>query len=69
MKMWKKAASLALASALVVSLAACGSNGNDAGSSGSDVFMIGGIGPTTGAVSYTHLDVYKRQQNGTASGY
>ena len=48
MKMWKKAASLALASALVVSLAACGSNGNDAGSSGSDVFMIGGIGPTTG---------------------
>ena len=40
MKMWKKAASLALASALVVSLAACGSNGNDAGSSGSDVFMI-----------------------------
>ena len=48
MKMWKKAASLALASALVVSLAACGSNGNDSGSSGSDVFMIGGIGPTTG---------------------
>lgn len=48
MKMWKKAASQALASALVVSLAACGSNGNDAGSSGSDVFMIGGIGPTTG---------------------
>lgn len=51
MKMWKKAASLALASALVVSLAACGSNGgsdSNSGSSGSDVFMIGGIGPTTG---------------------
>ncbi len=52
MKMWKKAASLALASALVVSLAACGSNGSDdskeGSSSGSDVFMIGGIGPTTG---------------------
>ena len=50
--MWKKAASLALASALVVSLAACGSNGSDdskeGSSSGSDVFMIGGIGPTTG---------------------
>ena len=50
MKMWKKAASLALASALVVSLAACGSNGSDdskeGSSSGSDVFMIGGIGPT-----------------------
>ena len=49
MKMWKKAASLALASALVVSLAACGSNGSDdskeGSSSGSDVFMIGGIGP------------------------
>ena len=29
MKMWKKAASLALASALVVSLAACGSNGSE----------------------------------------
>lgn len=49
MKMWKKAASLALASALVVSLAACGSNDSKKGSSsGSDVFMIGGIGPTTG---------------------
>ena len=52
MKMWKKAASLALASALVVSLAACGSYGSDdskeGSSSGSDVFMIGGIGPTTG---------------------
>ena len=52
MKMWKKAASLTLASALVVSLAACGSNGSDdskeGSSSGSDVFMIGGIGPTTG---------------------
>ena len=52
MKMWKKAASLALASALVVSLAACGSNGSDdskeGSSSGSDVLMIGGIGPTTG---------------------
>ena len=52
MKMMKKAASLALASALVVSLAACGSNGgnggSDSGSTGSDTFMIGGIGPTTG---------------------
>ena len=50
MKMWKKAASLALASALVVSLAACGSKdgGSNSGSSDSDVFMIGGIGHTTG---------------------
>ena len=50
MKMLKKAASLALASALVFSLAACGSEGgkSDGGSSDSDVFMIGGIGPTTG---------------------
>ena len=28
MKMWKKAASVMLASAMVVSLAACGSSGN-----------------------------------------
>lgn len=55
MKMLKKAASIALASALVVSLAACGSSdggSSDSGKSdskgGSDVFMIGGIGPTTG---------------------
>ena len=50
MKMLKKAASLALASALVFSLAACGSEGgkSDGGSSDSDVFRIGGIGPTTG---------------------
>ena len=50
MKMLKKAASIALTSALVFSLAACGSkDGGDSGSaSGGDVFMIGGIGPTTG---------------------
>lgn len=49
MKMLKKAASVMLASALVFSLAACGSEGGDSGSSsGGDVFMIGSIGPTTG---------------------
>lgn len=48
MKFMKKAASVALASALVVSLAACGSNGGNSGSSDSDTFKIGGIGPTTG---------------------
>ena len=77
MKMWKKAASLALASALVVSLAACGSNGNDAGSSGSDVFMIGGIGPTTGdnAIYGTavkngiQLAVYEINADGGINGY
>ena len=38
-----------LASAMVVSLAACGSSGNKSGgSSDSDTFKIGGIGPTTG---------------------
>lgn len=48
MKMLKKAASIVLASAMVVSLAACGS-GNDKGSSAdADTFKIGGIGPTTG---------------------
>ncbi len=53
MKMWKKAASLALASALVVSLAACGSgsgsgSSSDSGDSDATAFKIGGIGPTTG---------------------
>ena len=52
MKMWKKAASVMLASAMVVSLAACGSSGNKSGgSSDSDTFKIGGIGPTTGAAA------------------
>lgn len=49
MKMLKKAASVALASALVVSMAACGNNGgSDSGSSDATTFKIGGIGPTTG---------------------
>ena len=49
MKMLKKAASLVLASAMVFSLAACGSDGGSSeGSSNSDTFKIGGIGPTTG---------------------
>ena len=51
MKMWKKAACVMLASAMVFSLAACGSSGDSGksgGSSDSDTFKIGGIGPTTG---------------------
>ena len=50
MKMWKKAASVALASAMVFSLAACGSGngGNDEGNSDATTFKIGGIGPITG---------------------
>lgn len=50
MKMVKKAASVALASALVLSMAACGSNGggNNSGSSDATTFKLGGIGPTTG---------------------
>lgn len=62
MKKLKKVASLLLASALVVSsFAACGnksenssSSGSDAASStesGTEVFKIGGIGPTTGAAA------------------
>lgn len=62
MKKFKKVASLLLASALVVSsFAACGnksenssSSGSDAASStesGTEVFKIGGIGPTTGAAA------------------
>ena len=51
MKMLKKAASIALASAMVFSLAACGSNGggtSDEGNSDATTFKIGGIGPITG---------------------
>ena len=50
MKMLKKAASLALASAMVFSLAACGSNGggSNEGNSDATTFKIGGIGPITG---------------------
>ena len=49
MKMWKKAASLALASAMVFSLAACG-GGKDSSEGNADAttFKIGGIGPITG---------------------
>lgn len=50
MKMLKKAASIALASAMVFSLAACGSGdgGSSEGNSDATTFKIGGIGPTTG---------------------
>lgn len=62
MKKFKKVASLLLASALVVSsFAACGNKSENSSSSGSDaagstesgteVFKIGGIGPTTGAAA------------------
>ncbi len=45
MKMWKKAASIALVSALTVSMAACGNGGgSDKGSADADTFKIGGIG-------------------------
>lgn len=50
MKMLKKAASIALASAMVFSLAACGSNGggSDEGNPDATTFKIGSIGPITG---------------------
>lgn len=48
MKMFRKAVSVALASALMLSLAACGSGGGDEGSSDATTFKIGSIGPTTG---------------------
>ena len=44
MKMWKKAASIALVSALTVSMAACGNGGgSDKGSADADTFKIGEI--------------------------
>ena len=45
MKMLKKAASIVLASAMVVSLAACGSSNDKGSSADTDTFKIGGIGP------------------------
>ena len=50
MKMLKKAASIALASAMVFSLAACGSGngGSSEGNSDATTFKIGSIGPITG---------------------
>ena len=48
MKMLKKAASVALAAALALSLAACGGDNGGADSRDPDKFYIGGIGPTTG---------------------
>ena len=51
MKMLKKAASIVLASAMVVSLAACGSSNDKGSSADTDTFKIGGIGPTTGGAA------------------
>lgn len=48
MKKFKKAVSLALASAMVVSLAACGSNGGSEGSADGETWKIGTMGPITG---------------------
>lgn len=50
MRRFKRVVSLALVSALAVTtLAACGGDKeSDGGNAGSDTFMIGGIGPTTG---------------------
>ena len=77
MKMLKKAASVALATALVVSMAACGSDGSGSGSRDADKFYIGGIGPTTGdnaiygtAVKYgIQLVVDEINEAGGINGY
>lgn len=59
MKMFKKVLSLALAGAMVLSLAACG--GKDSGSSdggdAAETFKIGSIGPATGAYAIYGLGV------------
>ena len=47
MKLWKKALSLTLVSALAFTMTACGTSKKETSSS-SDTFKIGGIGPTTG---------------------
>ena len=47
MRLWKKAVSLVLVSAMAFSMCACGSK-KDEGSKSADTFKIGGIGPITG---------------------
>ena len=47
MRLWKKALSLVLVSAMAFSMCACGGK-KDEGSKKTDTFKIGGIGPTTG---------------------
>ena len=46
MRLWKKAVSLVLVSAMTLSMSACGNDKKS--SSSTDTFKIGGIGPTTG---------------------
>ena len=50
MRLWKKAVSLVLVSAMAFSMCACGSK-KDEGSKSADTFKIGGIGPTTWATT------------------
>lgn len=57
MKKFKKAVSLALASAMVVSLAACGSNGGSEGSADGETWKIGTMGPITGGYAIYGLAV------------
>lgn len=75
MKRFNKLVSAVMASALVLSMAGCGSQGTSAGSS--DKFLIGGIGPTTGgAAAYgqavmnaIELAVNEINANGGVNGY
>ncbi len=52
MKKFRKIVSVAMASAMVLALAGCGGN-----KGGSDVFKIGGIGPTTGGAAIYGINV------------
>ena len=68
MKMLKKAASIALASAMVFSLAACGSGngGSSEGNSDATTFKIGSIGPITGDTAIYGTAVQNGIQGSTA---
>lgn len=61
MKKFNKFVSVALASAMVLSMAGCGSDASPSGSS-SDAFKIGGIGPTTGGAAAYGLAVQNAAQ-------
>ncbi|MGN0168797.1 MAG: ABC transporter substrate-binding protein [Acetatifactor sp.] len=61
MKKFNKFVSVALASAMVLSMAGCGSDASTSGSS-ADAFKIGGIGPTTGGAAAYGLAVQNAAQ-------
>lgn len=62
MKKWNKFISVALASAMVFSMAGCGTDASTGVGGAADTFKIGGIGPTTGGAAAYGLAVQNAAQ-------